>query len=97
MENFPFAQVVLSMNSADLINTILNLLQEKKVVLVSKNIVDMAIYICAILSLIRPFNWPSGILSVLTADLIDYLDAPFPFIAGVENSVWQSIQQRRKG
>lgn len=57
----------------------------------------MAIYISTILTLLKPFSWPSGILSVLSADLIDYLDAPFPFIAGIESSVWESIQKRRKG
>lgn len=97
MENFPFAQAVLSISSCDLVNSVLNLLQEKKVVLISKNIGDMALYISAILSLLKPFKWPSGVLSVLTSDLIDYLDAPFPFIAGIETKVWESIQKRRKG
>lgn len=97
MENFPFARVVLSINSTDLVNSVLNLLQEKKVLLISKNIGDMAIYISTIMTLMKPFKWPSGILSVLTADLIDYLDAPFPFIAGIETNVWESIQKRRKG
>lgn len=96
-ENFPFAQVVLAISSCDLVNSVLHLLQEKKVLLVSKNIADMALYISAILSLMKPFKWPSGILSVLTADLIDYLDAPFPFVAGIESGVWDSIQKRRKG
>jgi hypothetical protein len=73
------------------------LLQEKKVLLISKNIGDMAIYISTILALMKPFSWPSGILSVLSADLIDYLDAPFPFIAGIESNVWEQIQKRRKG
>ena len=45
----------------------------------------------------KPFKWPSGILTVLTADLIDYLDAPFPFIAGVDAAVWENILARRGG
>ena len=34
-------------------------------------------------------------MTVLTADLIDYLDAPFPFIAGVDATVWENILSRR--
>ena len=89
--------MVLGLSSSDLVNSVLNLLQEKKVLLISKNIGDMAIYVTAILLLLKPFSWPSGVLSVLTIDLIDYLDAPFPFIAGIETSVWEQIQQRKRG
>lgn len=65
--------------------------------LITKRVSEAAIPIEAILTLLKPFRWPSGILTVLTPDLIDYLDAPFPFIAGVDAAVWDNIVARRGG
>ena len=96
-ENYPFCQAILSISSCELVNTVLNLLQEKKVLLITKRVQEAAITVEAILTLLKPFRWPSGILTVLTADLIDYLDAPFPFIAGVDAAVWEQILARRGG
>ena len=97
LENYPFCKAVLSMSSSDLVNTVLNLLQEKKVLLITKRVAEAAVSIESILTLLKPFKWPSGILTVLTADLIDYLDAPFPFIAGIDATVWENILARRGG
>ena len=94
-ENYPFCKAILCISSPDLINSILNLLQEKKVILICNRVSEAALLIKTMITLLKPFRWPSGILTVLTADLIDYLDAPFPFLAGVDRDTWQTILARR--
>jgi len=96
LENFPFCAVIFNMSSAAIVTAVFGLLQEKKVVIISRFPGDLAIFIQTILVLLAPFTWPSGILSVLTPDLIDYLDAPFPYIVGVSQNDWKIIQNKKK-
>ena len=45
------------------------------------------------ISLLYPLEWPCSVVSNLQPDLIDYLDAPFPYIVGVDKPFWNSIFQ----
>ncbi|AQK56238.1 DENN (AEX-3) domain-containing protein [Zea mays] len=41
--------------------------------------------VLSILPLIRPYQWQSLLMTVLPNDMMDFLDAPVPYIVGVQN------------
>nr|GME11691.1 DENN (AEX-3) domain-containing protein [Ipomoea batatas] len=60
-------------------------LLEKQVVVVCSNLGILSACIMAIIPLIRPYQWQSLLMPVLPNDMLDFLDAPVPYIVGVKN------------
>ena len=63
------------------------MLVEKKVLLVSKhkNLLTQTAF--SLMSFIFPLCWKHNIIPILPASMIDVLDAPFPFLIGVEAAI----------
>ncbi|OEL33463.1 hypothetical protein BAE44_0005518 [Dichanthelium oligosanthes] len=60
-------------------------LLEKQIVVICPNLGVLSAIVLSIIPMIRPFQWQSLLLPVLPMKLIDFLDAPVPFIAGVQH------------
>ncbi|KAG2543532.1 hypothetical protein PVAP13_9NG751500 [Panicum virgatum] len=60
-------------------------LLEKQIVVICPNLGVLSAIVLSIIPMIRPFQWQSLLLPVLPRKLIDFLDAPVPFIAGVQH------------
>ncbi|KAJ8526541.1 hypothetical protein K7X08_029018 [Anisodus acutangulus] len=60
-------------------------LLEKQIVVVCSNLGILSACILAIIPLIRPYQWQSLLMPVLPNDMLDFLDAPVPYIVGVKN------------
>ncbi|KAK8446798.1 hypothetical protein SEVIR_9G546301v4 [Setaria viridis] len=60
-------------------------LLEKQTVVICPNLGVLSAIVLSIIPMIRPFQWQSLLLPVLPRKLIDFLDAPVPFIAGVQH------------
>lgn len=60
-------------------------LLEKQVVVVCSNLGVLSACILSIIPLIRPYQWQSLLMPVLPNDMLDFLDAPVPYIVGVKN------------
>ena len=45
----------------------------------------------SLITLLNPFQWHFTIITYLTRDLVDMLDAPFPFLIGVSTAMWDEI------
>ncbi|KAF0913729.1 hypothetical protein E2562_024610, partial [Oryza meyeriana var. granulata] len=60
-------------------------LLEKQIVVMCPNLGVLSAIVLSIIPMIRPFQWQSLLLPVLPRKLVDFLDAPVPFIAGVQH------------
>ncbi|XP_039021189.1 uncharacterized protein LOC120153272 isoform X2 [Hibiscus syriacus] len=60
-------------------------LLEKQVVVVCPNLGVLSAVVLALIPIIRPFQWQSLLLPVLPMTMLDFLDAPVPFLVGVQD------------
>ncbi|XWS70086.1 hypothetical protein CRYUN_Cryun03dG0018900 [Craigia yunnanensis] len=60
-------------------------LLEKQIVVVCLNLGILSATVLSIVPLIRPYQWQSLLMPVLPDDMLDFLDAPVPYIVGVKN------------
>ncbi|GMQ07351.1 hypothetical protein CsSME_00051574 [Camellia sinensis var. sinensis] len=60
-------------------------LLEKQIVVISSNLGILSALVLSIIPLIRPYQWQSLLMPVLPNDMLDFLDAPVPYVVGVKN------------
>uniref|UniRef100_A0A7N0TPX6 UDENN domain-containing protein n=1 Tax=Kalanchoe fedtschenkoi TaxID=63787 RepID=A0A7N0TPX6_KALFE len=60
-------------------------LLEKQIVVVCPNLGVLCATVLSLIPMIRPFEWQSLLLPVLPMKMLDFLDAPVPFIAGIQH------------
>ncbi|CAH8389766.1 unnamed protein product [Eruca vesicaria subsp. sativa] len=60
-------------------------LLEKQIVFVCSNLGTLAASVLSIIPIIRPFRWQSLLMPVLPDEMLEFLDAPVPYIVGVKN------------
>ncbi|KAG9154348.1 hypothetical protein Leryth_000784 [Lithospermum erythrorhizon] len=60
-------------------------LLERQMVIICPNLGVLSAVVLSIIPIIRPFEWQSLLLPVLPAKMLDFLDAPVPFIVGVQH------------
>ncbi|KAL8208460.1 hypothetical protein R6Q57_007872 [Mikania cordata] len=60
-------------------------LLEKQTVFLCSNLGILSASVLSIIPLIRPYHWQSFLMPVLPNDMLDFLDAPVPFIVGVKH------------
>ncbi|KAH6817228.1 DENN domain-containing protein [Perilla frutescens var. frutescens] len=60
-------------------------LLEKQIVIVCSNLGILSALVLSMIPLIRPYQWQSLLMPVLPNDMMDFLDAPVPYIVGVKN------------
>nr|XP_011460618.1 PREDICTED: uncharacterized protein LOC101291858 isoform X2 [Fragaria vesca subsp. vesca] len=60
-------------------------LLEKQIVIICSNLGILSASVLSIIPLIRPYQWQSLLMPVLPSDMMDFLDAPVPYIVGVKN------------
>jgi len=91
LENFPFNLLLQKLKPAKLVHLVTALLLERKIVLIKEDIGDIALIMQGLITLMNPFKWCFTIITYLNRDLIDMLDAPFPFLIGVSTRTWEDI------
>ncbi|KAJ7972574.1 DENN domain-containing protein [Quillaja saponaria] len=60
-------------------------LLEKQVVVVCPNPGVVSAAVLSLVPMIHPFQWQSLLLPILPARMLDFLDAPVPFIVGIQH------------
>ncbi|CAN1270095.1 DENN domain-containing protein 5B [Linum perenne] len=73
---------VLSLDS--ILTLVVGVLLEKQVIVMCPNLGVLSAVVLSLIPLIRPFQWQSLFLPVLPDKMYDFLDAPVPFIAGIQ-------------
>ncbi|XP_047082787.1 uncharacterized protein LOC124693353 [Lolium rigidum] len=61
-------------------------LLEKQIVIVCSNLGMLSASVLSMIPLIRPYQWQSLLIPVLPNDMLDFLDAPVPYIVGVQKT-----------
>ncbi|XP_022758550.1 uncharacterized protein LOC111305354 isoform X1 [Durio zibethinus] len=74
---------VLSLDS--ILAVVAGVLLEKQVVVLCPNLGVLSAVVLSLVPLIRPFQWQSLLLPVLPMRMLDFLDAPVPFLVGVQH------------
>ncbi|XP_052886527.1 uncharacterized protein LOC108452528 isoform X2 [Gossypium arboreum] len=64
---------------------IAGVLLEKQIVVVCPNLGVLSAVVLSLIPIIRPFQWQSLLLPVLPMRMLDFLDAPVPFLVGVQD------------
>ncbi|XP_074268698.1 uncharacterized protein LOC141592043 [Silene latifolia] len=60
-------------------------LLEKQVIVVCPNLGILSAVVLSLIPMICPFEWQSLLLPILPEKMIDFLDAPVPYIVGIQN------------
>uniref|UniRef100_A0A1D1XYC1 DENN domain-containing protein 5B n=1 Tax=Anthurium amnicola TaxID=1678845 RepID=A0A1D1XYC1_9ARAE len=60
-------------------------LLEKQMVVICPNLGVLSATVLSLVPMIRPFEWQSLLLPVLPRKMLDFLDAPVPFIVGIQH------------
>ncbi|CAI0387842.1 unnamed protein product [Linum tenue] len=68
-------------------------LLEKQIVFVCSNLGILSASVLSIIPLIRPYQWQSLLMPILPDDMLDFLEAPVPYIVGVKNKTIE-VQSR---
>jgi len=76
---------VLSLES--ILALVAGVLLEKQVVVVCPNLGVLSAIVLSLVPMIRPFQWQSLFLPVLPDRMLDFLDAPVPYIVGIEHKL----------
>lgn len=93
MENYDFELLIRTLKPDKVVQLFTALLLERKIVLIKEEIGDIALIMQSLITLLNPFKWNFVIITYLTPDLVDYLDAPVPYLIGVSKSTWDEIGQ----
>ncbi|XP_026659580.2 uncharacterized protein LOC103704902 isoform X2 [Phoenix dactylifera] len=60
-------------------------LLEKQIVIVCSNLGILSAAVLSVIPLIRPYQWQSLLMPILPNDMLDFLDAPVPYIVGIKS------------
>ncbi|KAK7363296.1 hypothetical protein VNO77_05432 [Canavalia gladiata] len=61
------------------------ILLEKQIVVVCSNLGILSASVLSVIPLIQPYRWQSLLMPVLPNDMLEFLDAPVPYIVGIKN------------
>ncbi|CAO2841991.1 unnamed protein product [Amaranthus hypochondriacus] len=60
-------------------------LLEKQIIFVCPNLGILSASVLSLIPLLRPYQWQSLLMPVLPNDMLDFLDAPVPYVVGVQS------------
>ncbi|KAM0828353.1 hypothetical protein ACQ4PT_067613 [Festuca glaucescens] len=78
------ATVCRALSLESMLALLTGVLLEKQIVVICPNLGVVSAIVLSVIPMIRPFQWQSLLLPVLPRKLIDFIDAPVPFIAGIQ-------------
>lgn len=77
------ALLLLNIKISALLVVLKLLLLERSVLVIGRNFEEVTVIASALRDLLDPFIWASAFMPLLPIDMIDFVSAPVPFIAGV--------------
>lgn len=91
LENYNFELLLQTLQPEKIIYLVKALLLERKVVLIKRDVGDIAVIMQALIALMNPFTWHFTTITYLTADMVEFLEAPVPYLIGVSTHTWEHI------
>ena len=77
------AQFLLDIGPDSLVLCLKLMLLERSILVLGDNLQDVTMYACGLIELLKPFEWASAFMPVLPRKMLDFVNCPVPFIAGV--------------
>ncbi|GBG85115.1 hypothetical protein CBR_g39681 [Chara braunii] len=74
-----------SLSVDNILAMLLAVLLEKQMVVICPNLGVLTAVVLSLIPMLRPYTWQSVLLPILPSDLIAFLDAPVPFVVGVQH------------
>ena len=68
-----------------LVSLFIALLLERKVVIIKNDISDLALVMQALITILQPFTWHHTLITYITEEMVDLLEAPVPYFIGVSS------------
>ncbi len=59
--------------------------------LIKDKIGDIALIMQSLIALLNPFTWHFTIITYLTEELVEFLEAPVPYLIGVSRKTWEQM------
>ena len=97
LENFGFNDLFMMVRPSFIVEIFICILHERKIIIVNADVGTCASLMQTMLTLLYPLRWSCALLSSLSPSLVDYLDAPFPFLVGVSKKLWNEIFYQQVG
>jgi hypothetical protein len=72
-----------------LLEMFFSLLHERKIIIIHNDSSKNAILIETLISLLYPLQWNFTNISYMIPNMVEYLEAPFPYIIGVPRELWK--------
>lgn len=79
------ATVCRALSLESLLALLAGTLLEKQIVVICPNLGILSAVVLSLIPMIRPFEWQSLLLPVLPKAMLDFLEAPVPFIVGIQH------------
>lgn len=79
------ATVCRALSLESVLSLLSGVLLEKQIVVLCPNLGVLSAIVLSLVPMIQPFEWQSLLLPVLPKKMIDFLDAPVPFIVGLQH------------
>jgi hypothetical protein len=85
LQGWAVVSLCCSLSFDNVIALLTAVLLEKQVVVFSNNLGELSAVSLALIPMLRPFGWQSLFLPILPQHMVDFLDAPVPFVCGVQH------------
>lgn len=98
-DNLCYESLLNALSVKNIIKVVGALLQEQRILLVSTQMDTLTLCAEAFISLLYPFKWMHPLVPLLPTALIEYLEAPTPYLMGVQKHVYDTddCQQALEG
>jgi hypothetical protein len=82
-KEWALAQFLLDVGPDSLVLCLKLMLLERSILILGDNLQHVSMYACALIELLKPFEWSNAFMPVLPRKMLDFVNCPVPFIAGV--------------
>lgn len=77
------AALLLRIDASELLQVIMLLLIERSVLIIGESSHLVTSCACALLELLKPYDWASNFMPLLPGDMLDFVNSPVPFLIGM--------------
>ncbi|CAI7798978.1 unnamed protein product [Closterium sp. NIES-53] len=81
---FAVAAACRALSLDNILTVLAAVLLERQIVFVCPNLSVLSAVVLSLIPMIRPFSWQSVLLPILPSQLLTFLDAPVPFLVGMQ-------------
>ena len=91
-KQWALARILLDVGPDSLVFCLKLMLLERSILVVGKKLHEVTACCCALIELIKPFEWPNAFMPVLPQKMLDFINCPVPFVAGIATNNVSAIE-----